>query len=246
MVQALFRAVGQLSDPKFRALVWRALLISIVVFLGLWGLSWWGLDAGGTALANSWLQEGFWNDTIEWLVALGGLAAVLIASFLLFPAVMGLVLGEFLADAAERVEARHYRDLPAAREQPLIEGLRDGLALAGTTVLLNILALPLYLLLSIVPPLNVFVFYALNGYLLGREYFEIVAVRRLTRDRVKQLRARHRGRLTGAGVLIALMLTIPILNLLAPVVATAFMVHVFESLRRRAGLPATRDAATAP
>lgn len=243
MMQALYRAVGQLSDAKFRAIVWRALAIAVVVFLVLWGLSWWALDWAGTALADDVASEGFWNDAIEWLVSLGGLAAVLLASFLLFPAMMGLVMGEFLEDAADAVETRHYRDLPAAREQPLLEGLRDGIKLAGATVLLNILALPVYVILSIVPPLNVFVFYGLNGYLLGREYFEIVAVRRLDRPKVKQLRTRHRGRLTAAGVVIAIMLTIPLLNLLAPVVATAFMVHVFEGLRRRAGLPATRTAA---
>lgn len=242
MVGALFRALGQLSDATFRAIVWRTLAIAVVVFLVLWGLSWWGLDWAGTALADDLSGEGFWNDAIEWLVALGGLAGVLVASFLLFPAVMGLVMGEFLEDAANAVERRHYPDLPAAREQPLLEGLRDGLALAAITIALNIFALPVYLMLSIVPPLNVFVFYALNGYLLGREYFEIVAVRRLARDTVKQLRARHRGRLTLAGVVIAIMLTVPVLNLLAPVVATAFMVHVFEGLRRRAGLPATRTA----
>jgi uncharacterized protein involved in cysteine biosynthesis len=71
-----------------------------------------------------------------------------------------------------------------------------------------------------------------------------VAVRRLTHDQVRTLRRRHRGRLTTAGVVITVMLTIPLVNLLAPVVATAFMVHVFERLRRNAGLPATRtDAA---
>lgn len=242
MIQALFRAVGQLSDPKFRVLVWRALGIAVLVFLLLWGVSWWALDWAGTALADDLSGEGFWNDAIEWLVSLGGVAAVVLASFLLFPAVMGLVLGEFVEPAADRVEARHYPELPQAQEQPFLEGIRDTLSLAGVTIFFNLLALPVYLILSIVPPFNVFVFYGLNGYLLGREYFEVVAVRRLTRTDAQALRARHRGRLTLAGVVIAIMLTIPVLNLLAPVVATAFMVHVFERLRRRAGLPATRTA----
>jgi uncharacterized protein involved in cysteine biosynthesis len=38
-----------------------------------------------------------------------------------------------------------------------------------------------------------------------------------------------------AGILIAVMMTIPIVNLFAPIVATGFMVHVFEDLKRRAG-----------
>ena len=94
--------------------------------------------------------------------------------------------------------------------------------------------LPLYLLLLFVPPFNLIVFYALNGYLLGREYFEIVGVRRLDDAETRTLRRRHRGRAFMAGVVIAILLTVPLVNLFTPVVATAFMLHVFERLRRRA------------
>jgi uncharacterized protein involved in cysteine biosynthesis len=92
---------------------------------------------------------------------------------------------------------------------------------------LNILALPIYF----IPILNFFVFYILNGYLLGREYFEAVALRRLSAGEVGELWRREKGRLIVAGVVITLMLTIPFLNLVAPVVATAFMLHLFESMR---------------
>jgi uncharacterized protein involved in cysteine biosynthesis len=243
MIQGLLKAIHQLSDPQLRAIVWRALLLSVVTFLALWGVSWWLLDWAGGGLVADLGTEGFWGGLIEALVELGGLAAVLIASFLLFPAVIGMMQGFFLEDAAKVVEGRHYPELPEAHEQPVLEGVRDAVSLAATTILLNVLILPVYLILSLVPPLNVIVFYALNGYLLGREYFEVVAVRRLTPDRVRALRRRHRGRLSAAGVVITLMLTIPLVNLLAPVVATAYMVHVFERLRRDAGLPATRAAA---
>ena len=35
------------------------------------------------------------------------------------------------------------------------------------------------LLLIWLPPINLFIFYGLNGYLLSREYFELVALRHL-------------------------------------------------------------------
>ncbi|MBK1696917.1 hypothetical protein CKO21_06625 [Rhodovibrio salinarum] len=243
MIQGVIKAIGQLSDADLRKIVWRALALAVVVFAGLWGLSWWLLDWAGGGLVAYIGTDGFWGGLIETLVELGGLAAVLIASFLLFPAVMGMTQGFFLEDAAGVVERKHYRDLPEAHDQPILEGVRDAVSLAFTTIILNVVILPVYLILSFIPPLNVIVFYALNGYLLGREYFEVVAVRRLTHDHVRTLRRRHRGRLTAAGVIITVMLTIPLVNLLAPVVATAFMVHVFERLRRNAGLPATRAAA---
>ena len=113
------------------------------------------------------------------------------------------------------------------------------LAFIAISLALNILALPLYLLLLFLPPFNLFVFYLLNGYLLGREYFEIVAVRRLDMATAKLLRRTYRGRVFMTGVVIALLLTVPLVNLITPIVATAFMLHVFEGLRRRETAPAT-------
>jgi uncharacterized protein involved in cysteine biosynthesis len=78
------------------------------------------------------------------------------------------------------------------------------------------------------------VFYGLNGYLLGREYFETVALRRLDPKRASELRRREKWRVFLAGVIITLLLTVPFLNLIAPVIATAFMLHLFESVRRAA------------
>ena len=44
---------------------------------------------------------------------------------------------------------------------------------------------------------------------------------------------RNRNRLSVAGAVIAVMLGIPLVNLLAPIVATGFMVHLFADMRRR-------------
>jgi len=242
MIAALTRAVAQLSDPRLRGVLWRALGIAVALFAVLWAAAWYGLSWAGTALADSLSEGGLWHTALEWLVGLGGLAAVLLASFLLFPAMMGLGQSFFLEDAADAVEARHYPDLPPAREQPILEALRDGIDLALVTIAVNLFALPVYILLSLLPPLNVLVFYGVNGYLLGREYFEVVAVRRLPRDQVRATRRRFRWRIVAAGAVIAVLLTIPVVNLIAPVVAVAYMVHVFEGLRRRAGLPATPKA----
>jgi uncharacterized protein involved in cysteine biosynthesis len=107
------------------------------------------------------------------------------------------------------------------------------LAFAAVMLLFNLLALPFYLLLMFLPPLNLFVFYLLNGYLLGREYFELVAARRFDIDGARRLRRKFRGRVLLAGVVITFLLTVPIVNLVTPVVATGFMLHVFERLRRR-------------
>lgn len=236
MFSALAKAFGQLSDPAFRRVLIRAVLAALVVFIAVWVAAWLGLSWVGEALSG-WVaaQEpgGFWVEVAEWVFGAAGIIGVLVASFFLFPGVMVLAMAFLLEDVAAAVERRHYPELPPARGQPLGEAVMGALAFAAVMLLLNLLALPFYLLLLFVPPLNLFVFYLLNGYLLGREYFELVAARRFDTAGVRRLRRKYRGRVMLAGVVIAFLLTVPIVNLVTPIVATGFMLHVFERLRRR-------------
>ena len=236
MFAALAKAFGQLSDPAFRRVLVRSVLAALGVFVAVWVAAWFGLSWAGDALSG-WLaaQEpgGFWVEVVGWVFGAAGVMGVLIASFFLFPGVMLVALTLMLDDIAQAVERRHYPELPPARAQPLGEAVLAALAFAAVMLLLNLLALPFYLLLLFVPPLNLFVFYLLNGYLLGREYFELVAARRFDAAGVRRLRRKYRGRVMLAGVVIAFLLTVPIVNLVTPIVATGFMLHVFERLRRR-------------
>ena len=236
MFSALAKAFGQLSDPEVRRVLVRSVLAALVVFTAVWVAAWFGLGWAGEALSD-WVagQEpgGFWVEVVEWVFGAAGVVGVLIASFFLFPGVMLVALTLMLDDIAQAVERRHYPELAPAREQPIGEAVMAALAFAAVMLLLNLLALPFYLLLLFVPPLNLFVFYLLNGYLLGREYFELVAARRFDAAGVRRLRRKYRGRVMLAGVVIAFLLTVPIVNLVTPVVATGFMLHVFERLRRR-------------
>lgn len=238
MFAAFSRAVAQCSDPAFRSVLLRAVGISLGLFILLWIgagflLSWLG------GLLLDWLAAagatGFWVEVLDWAVGALGVAGVLVASFILFPACIVIVIELMLEDIARAVERKYYPALPAAREQPWREVLRASLAFAGLSIAVNLLALPFYLLLLFLPPLNLVLFYAINGLLFGREYFELVALRRFDAPRTRRLRRRYCGRLFLAGVVIAIMMTLPFVNLIAPIIATGFMLHVFETLRQRAG-----------
>lgn len=236
MLAALKKAFAQWSDPTFRGVFLKALAASIVVFALAWAAAWFALDWAGGVLAD-WVtskEDSFWGTLVEFLFGAVAIAGVVVASFLLFPAISAVLLSFLLEDIALAVERRHYPDLPAARKQPVMEALKNALAFAGVTIALNLLLLPIYLLLLFVPPLNLIVFYGLNGYLLGREYFELVAQRRLDPTQMRRLRTGHRGRVFLAGVVIAFFLTLPLINLAIPIVATGFMLHLFEEMRRRA------------
>jgi uncharacterized protein involved in cysteine biosynthesis len=101
----------------------------------------------------------------------------------------------------------------------------------GITIMLNVLALPLYLIALLFPPLFAFVFYGLNGYLLGREYFELVSLRHQDEKAARRLRKTNRSKVFLAGIVIAFFITVPIINLVVPILATAFMLHIFKSMQ---------------
>lgn len=223
MLSALFKAFVQLSDPRTRRYVWLSLAAALLLLAALVVAVW------VAAASLSLVPLGWLDAVIDFAAGLGALAL----AWLLFPAAALFIVGFFLEDVAKAVEARHYPDLPAARELSLAEEALSGARLAGTALLLNLLALPLFVFLFFFPPFNLFVFYGLNGYLLGREYFELVALRRLDARQVRTLRRAHGGRLFLGGVVIAFLSTVPVVNLVVPVVATAFMLHLFEMLRRR-------------
>lgn len=228
------KAVSQLGDPRLRRVIWFSVLLSLLVFAGLWVGLWFlvTIIPADAVPGLAWLQE-WLGEFFDWLAGFLFVGSLLILTLMLFPAVVTVVVGFFLDTVAEAVEARHYPGLPAARHQTLSETVMNTMKFAGVVVLVNLLALPFYILLIFLPPLNVVLFYVVNGYLVSREYFELVAYRRLDPAPAKQLRRRHRGRLMLSGMILVLLMTIPLLNLLTPVLGTAFMLHVFQALPGR-------------
>ena len=222
MLYALTRALRDLAEPAVRRLLWRCVLLAFATFATLVAavaLTLAALDVTGIA----------WLDTT---LTFAGSGLALVLAWLLFPATVVLTLNLFAEDVAEAVERRHYPHLLPAAGASFAQSTGAAVKLALVALLLNLLVLPLYLL----PGPNLVIFLALNGYLVGREYFELVAQRRLPPPAAVRFRRQMRARLWLAGVVIVIFLTIPVFNLVAPVVATAFMVHLFERWRGR--LPA--------
>ena len=219
MIEALLLSFGQLADRPVRAVLWRSILYSaLALVLLIYG-------------AVRLLAAAHWFD-LQWLNVgldvLGGLAAVVLA-WMSYPVVIGLVASLYVEPVSRAVERRYYPDLPDPPPHSLLRELSSAGRLGLLALVLYALALPVYLLF----PVNVALFYAINGYLLARVYFEQVAMRRLSESAMQQLWRRNRTRLWLGGAVIAALATIPIVNLISPIVATAFMTHLFEDLRRR-------------
>jgi CysZ protein len=228
MISAFSRAVGQFSDPRIRRVMWISIFSTLAILVVLFGAVW--LTLKETVLFDFW----FLDDVVDTL----GIFAALGITWVLFPALATAIVGLLLEEVASAVEAKHYPGLAPAPGARLGTALLSSAKLIAVMVVLNILALPLYLF----PVINLFVFYGLNGYLLGREYFELAALRRLASDQAYVLRRRKGTPVFLSGVIIAFLLTVPVVNLLAPVIGTAAMVHLLERWRDKDKVPAPASA----
>lgn len=223
MIPALFKAFAQLPDPRLRRVLAIGILGALATYVALVALVWW-LTTRTTLIGEAWAET---------TADVAGIAAALVLPLLFFPALVTTVMGPLLERVADAVEDRHYPQLNWPRPQKWTEVLATTLRFLAATVVINVVALPIYGVLLITGFTLVLV-YLINGYLLGREYFEIVATRRME-PRAARLLFRNRiGRLWLAGALITFLFSVPILNLAAPVIATAFMTHLLQTLQRGA------------
>ena len=221
------RATGQMLDARFvSVLAW-----SLALTLGLLA----GLSLGAVWMVGL-LPESFElpliGEVATPLNAVRGLALgamVLLSAFLMFP-VAAMFVNLNLDRIVDAVEARHYPELAAVRPMGLLEALKGAVVFTLVVLGVNLVAMIFYLLSGPFAPL---VFWAVNGFLFGREYFELVALRRLEPAAMRHLRGRHGLRIWLAGTLMAVPLSIPVLNLLVPVVGVAAMTHMFHRMWRR-------------
>lgn len=241
--KAISLAIGQIGDPAFSRVMGIGVLGSLTVFVVLWFVTAWllGLVPWSDLPLIGWMFD--WMGSIlsflgEWIAILGDVAfgaVMLVVTFLLFPAVTTTIVSIFLEDIVSAVEAKHYPGRATPRQQPVGEVIGQSLKFLATVVGINILALPIYAILIFLPPFNLVFYYILNGYLVGREFYEMVAIRRLSPEQAIVLRKRVSGTLVLAGALIVFAMTVPILNLVVPVLAAAAMVHIFEMVREKKG-----------
>jgi uncharacterized protein involved in cysteine biosynthesis len=213
MIQAAGRAIAQLRDPALFGVVAISVAATAFIMVGAWiGI--------GAVLAHVTIAESGW---LNWLVRIvAGLGAIFI-TLALFGAVAAMIASLFIGRVAQAVERRYYPGLPPARRQSASEQVRTGVSFLLATIVLNGLALPFYALWGA----NLPIFLGVNGYLMGREYFELVASRHLGPAAVARLRRAHAVKLFLAGIGIAGFSFVPLADLLTPVLATAFMLHLF-------------------
>lgn len=226
-------ALGQIDDARFRSVLLRGIGLSLLLLIALAVIAGW--FAGWLVpetLTLPWIGQVHFVDT---LASIGGVLAVLGLSVFLMMPVASAFTGLFLDTVADAVEETHYPELGQAQTLGIWDTVIDSLRFLGVLILANLLALILYLIFI---PFAPFIFWALNGFLLGREYFQMVAMRRIGASAAAQMRKRHRLTIWGLGLVMAIPLTVPIINLAVPILGVAAFTHLYHALADRYGTPA--------
>lgn len=224
MIQDAIAAFGQVFSQPFRRVLWKSLGLSLSILV----LAWFGLEQLATyvvTIDNPWIAT-----TVSVLTGVGlfiGLA------FLVAP-VSALVAGFYLDELAEQVETTSEPRWPAGQPLPAGQAVALSARFAALALLVNIMAL----MLLLVPGVNAIAFLGANAYLMGREYFELAAMRYRPVAEARALRSEKGAYLFIAGLPIALFLSVPVLNLLTPLFGAAYMARIHKRVSR--GVPPSR------
>ncbi|WP_171133249.1 MULTISPECIES: EI24 domain-containing protein [unclassified Ruegeria] len=228
ILNAFFAALGQIGDPRFRSVLLRGVGLTILLLVLSCAAAIWVINKlAGNEISLPWIGAVPWlNDLLNY----SGIVFVLILPIFLMVPVASAITSMFLDEVAQAVEDQHYPSLPKVPGVSFGDALSDSLGFLGVLILANLLALVLYVVFT---PLAPFIFWAMNGFLLGREYFTLAAMRRIGRVEARKLRSKHATTIWVAGTLMAIPLSIPFVNLVIPIMGAATFTHIYHTLSQR-------------
>jgi uncharacterized protein involved in cysteine biosynthesis len=248
MLDAAVKALSQILSPPMRSILWRsiglALVMVVVLAIGLQRLLSW-LATSGEGWAEAMLGPNFQTplNVLAWIVSIAAGLGVVFGAVFLMPAITSLVASVFVDEVADHVELEHYPAEQPGTALPLGVAMTEGVKTALLTILVYLIALPFVFLAGA----GFIAFFIATAWLLGREYFELAAMRFRPPAEAKAMRRDNAAAIFTAGLIIAAFVSIPIVNLATPLFGMAFMVHMHKRLsgprpeliepRRKSGMP---------
>jgi CysZ protein len=248
MLDAAVKALSQILSPPMRSILWRSIALALVLItvlaIGLQRLLSW-LATSGLVWAEATLGPNSHTplDVLSWIVSIAAGLGVVFGAILLMPAITSLVASVFVDEAADHVEREHYPAERPGAALPFGLAIREGIRTALLTILVYLIALPFVFLAGA----GFLAFFIATAWLLGREYFELAAMRFRPPEQAKAMRRENATTIFVAGLIIAAFVSIPIINLATPLFGMAFMVHMHKRLSgsrpeliepaRRTGVP---------
>lgn len=229
MIDAVIKTLSQMFTPPFRRVLLKSIGLALVllVLLGIGtyeGFAW--IAANGATWGESHagiLPHAFWT-VLVWIFTIAAGIGIATGAVFLMPAVTAFVGSFFVDEVADHVETVHYPGEMPGVALPFSRALAEGIKTALLALLVYVLALPFILFAGV----GFIILFLANAYLLSREYFELEAMRFHPPAEAKALRRAHRGQVFFAGLFIAVVVSIPIVNLVTPLFAMALMVHIYK------------------
>jgi CysZ protein len=231
MIDAAIKAISQMLSPPLRSILWRSISVALVLItvlaIGLQRLLRW-LATAGEGWAETMLGPNFHTplDILTWIISIAAGLGVVFGGIMLMPPISSLIASLFVDDVADHVEREYY---PAERPGvalPFGIAMCEGLKAAGLTILVYLIALPFVFLAGA----GFLIFFFATAWLLGREYFELAAMRFRSPAEAKAMRRDNAATVFTAGLVIAAFVSIPIVNLATPMFGMAFMVHMHKRM----------------
>ena len=217
MLQAALRAFGDTFSPELRKVLWKSLALTIALFVLV-------MIAVQVALT---MLVGFPWPWVETLLAVAAGLGLFAGMFFLMAPVTAMFAGLFLDDIADLVERRDYPHERPGTPMPTVRAV-----LTGVRFGLFVLAVYLALLPTLLLGIGAVAMVIANAYLLGREYFEMVAMRHMPAAEARALRKENAPAVLAAGFIPAVLVVIPFVNIITPLFSTVYFVHIFKRIHR--------------
>jgi CysZ protein len=242
MLDDAIKAISQMFSPQLRAVLWKSIALAlgliVVVAIGLDRLIVWLVGTGSTSLEHTLGPHADLPvNAVAWLLSFAAGFGIIVGGVLLMPAVTSFVASFFADQIAAEVEREHYPGDPPGVALPLWRAVLEG----SRTALLAIAVYLVAAVLMLFAGLGLVIFFFATAWLLGREYFELAAMRFRPPEEARLLRKRNAVRVFVGGLFIAAFVSIPLVNLATPLFAMALMVHMHKRIGE--ATPMTRPAA---
>jgi CysZ protein len=234
MIDAAINALSQMFTQPLRRVLLKAVGLALLLIV-IMGIVMQRILAAMAEHGATWAEQssGFaphavWA-TLAWVLSIMATLGIVTGALFLMPAVTAFVGSFFVDEVAEVVERTHYPAEPAGRALPLFRALYEGIVIALLSLVVYLCALPFVLFAG----LGFIILFLANAYLLSREYFELAAMRFRPPAEAKAMRKANAAYVFLAGLVIAVFVSIPVLNLATPIFAMAFMVHIHKQMSAR-------------
>jgi CysZ protein len=234
MLDDAIKAISQMFSPPLRSVLWKSIALALAlifaVAIAFDRLIVWLVGAGSSSAESSLGPHAHLPaEIIAWFLSVAAGLGIVAGAVMLMPAVTSFVASFFCDQIAAEVEREYYPADPPGTALPLGRAMLEG----GKTALLAIAVYVCAAALLLFAGLGAVIFFLATAWLLGRIYFELAAMRFHPPLEAKALRKENATTVYIGGLLIAVFVSIPVVNLATPLFAMAFMVHTYKRLDRR-------------